>query len=191
MIRLVIALTASACMIQVCGPAPAYATANHDYKKNEYPILASGSAPNKLLSIASHGGGELGNDHFHLYLMAEPTHKIIARLESIGPDNVLDTAPEAFHAQWSADSRHIAVLFRFDRHFVAMLLYEIRNLRPHLLSGPELLDQVTKKAAVSAKDYRLRSSVVEFSWLSPTRFALKERGLLSFESPDIGRKLGQ
>jgi hypothetical protein len=55
-------------------------------------------------------------DDFHLYLMAEPAHKIIAKLEAIGTDAILDSAPDAFHAEWSADSRHVAVLFRSDRH---------------------------------------------------------------------------
>jgi hypothetical protein len=191
MTKPIAALAISAWMILAGTADPANATANHAYKKTEYPIIASGSAPSKLLSISSHGGGELGNDNFHLYLMAEPAHKIMARFEAIDSDNILDTAPDAFHAEWSADSRHVAVLFRADRHVLTMQLYEIRDRRPHLISGPDLLGKVIKSAAITADDYRLRSSVTALAWLSPTRFALKERDLLSADSPELGRKIGK
>jgi hypothetical protein len=46
-------------------------------------------------------------------------------------------------------------------------------------------------AATSADDYDLRSSVSKLSWLSSSRFALKERALLSSESHELGRKLGK
>src|SRR5476651_1660636 len=95
-----------------------YATANSGYKKGEYLVVRNGEAPNKRFSIASHGDGELGNDNFHVYLMAEPAHAKIAPLDDIKPDNILDTAPDAYHAAWSPDSRHVSVSFRSDRHFV-------------------------------------------------------------------------
>ena len=126
-------------MISAHAVDSARATSSYDYKQNEYAVIAGGAAPNKLLSIASHGGGKLGNDNFHLYLMAEFAQKIIAKLEAIGPNDVLDTAPDAFHAEWSADSRHVAVLYRPDRHVVTMQPYEIRDRRAHLLAGPDLL----------------------------------------------------
>ncbi len=187
----IVALAISAWLVTAGAVDPVGATANYAYKKNEYPVIAGGSAPNKLLSIASHGDGELGDDNFHLYLMAEPAHKIIARLESIGPDNVLDTAADAFHAEWSADSRHVAVHFRSDRHSVMMLLYEIRDRRPRLMAGPYLLGTASKNAAISSKDYDLRSSATKLSWLSPTRFVLQERDLLTFVSPELADRLGK
>ena len=64
-------------------------------RKNEYLVIEGGRAPNKLLSIGSHGNGEGALDDFHLYLMAEPAHQKVARLPRIGPDDVLDTAPDA------------------------------------------------------------------------------------------------
>jgi hypothetical protein len=124
-------------------------------------------------------------------LTAEPAHKVVAPLAGIGSDDVLDTTPDAFHAEWSADSRHVAVLFRPDRHVLTMQLYEIRDRRAHLLAGPDLIGEVGKAAAISARDYRLRSSVVKLTWLSPTRFALEERDLLSFEEQALASKIGR
>ncbi len=191
MTKRIAALATTAWMILACAIDPAEATSNYAYKKNEYRVIAGGSAPNRLLSVASHGGGELGNDNFHLYLMAEPAHKIIVKLDAIGPDDVLDTAPDAFHAEWSADSRHVAVLFRSDRHVVTMRLYEIRDRLPHVLAGPDLLGTVIRNAGISLEDYDLRSSVTKLSWLSSTRFALEERDLLASDSPDLGRRVGK
>ena len=42
--------------------APAGATSNHQYAKGEYAVIRDGLAPNKQLSLASHGEGELGDD---------------------------------------------------------------------------------------------------------------------------------
>lgn len=93
------------------------ATANHDYKRGEYLVVRDGNSPDKHFSIASHGAGELGNGNFHVYLMAEPAHAKIAPLDDIGPDNTLDAAPDAYHAAWSADSRHVSVSFRSGPSF--------------------------------------------------------------------------
>jgi hypothetical protein len=181
----------AAAMILAGGVGLAHATSNHDYKKNEYSVIEGGTAPNGLLSISAHGSGELGNARFHLYLTVEPAHKVIAPLAGIGSDDVLDTAPDAFHAEWSTDSRHVAVLFRPDRHVVTMQLYKIRDRRAHLLSGPDLIGAVGKSAAISARDYRLRSSIIKLRWLSPTRFALEEHDLLSSEGPALTNKIGK
>ncbi len=172
------------------APPPAHATSNYGYRKNEYVIIRDGRSPDKRLSVASHGNGELGDEDFHLYLMAEPAHRKIVPLEAIASDDVLDSAAHAYHARWSADSRHVAVLFRSDRHVVAMRLYEIRERRPHLMSGPALLDEVIKGAIVSSEDYDTRSSSTTLSWLSPTRFSLKERRLFQASSRDLARALG-
>ena len=62
---------------------PARATSNHQYAKDEYGIIHDGLAPGKQLSLASHGEGELGDEDFHVWLMAEPAHRKIAALEAI------------------------------------------------------------------------------------------------------------
>jgi hypothetical protein len=78
----------------------------HDYAPGEYAVIHDGLAPNKRLSLAAHGDGE-GADHFHVWLMAEPAHRRIAALPGIGSDNNLDTGPDAYHAAWPRDSRHV------------------------------------------------------------------------------------
>jgi hypothetical protein len=177
-------------VVLTCALVQVHATSNYAYKKNEYPVIQGGYAPNKLLSVASHGNGEFGYDDFHLYLMAEPAHRKISRLPAIGPDDVLDTAPDAYEARWSPDSQNVAVLFRIDRHVGALRLYQIRDRRPQIIRGPDLLSEVIKNAAISSEDYDLRSSGPELSWLNPTRFKLKERRLFHVSSPTFARIIG-
>jgi len=54
---------------------PARATSNYEYKSDEYVVLREGVAPNKRMSLASHGEGDLGGENFHVWLMAEPSHR--------------------------------------------------------------------------------------------------------------------
>jgi hypothetical protein len=64
--------------------ASARATDSHDYARDEYAIIDGGLAPNKRISLASHGEGEGGVENFHIWLMAEPAHrKIIASTISV------------------------------------------------------------------------------------------------------------
>src|SRR5262249_1174519 len=53
-------------------PAAVDATSNRAYKPNEYVVIRDGLAPSKKFSVRAHGNGELGDEDFHLYLMAEP-----------------------------------------------------------------------------------------------------------------------
>jgi hypothetical protein len=177
-------------MVLACTAGPADATATRAYDKADYPVIDGGEAPNKRLALAAHGNGELGNEGFHLYLMAEPGHRRLAKLDSIDSNNTLDWAPDAFHALWAADSGHVAIFFRSSRHELTMLIYAVRNGRGHLVGGPALLDQMMKGAALSARDFRLREDVTELTWLDATRFTLKERGVVSFEKADLAAKLG-
>jgi hypothetical protein len=111
----------------VATGAPAQATSNYAYAKDEYVTIANGAAPDHRYAVAAHGSGELGDVDFHLYLMAEPGHRVIGPLEEV--KDVLDTGPAAFTAEWSADSRHVALLYRSDRHITAMNLYRIEHGR--------------------------------------------------------------
>jgi hypothetical protein len=154
--------------VLTCAFVQAHATSEHTYKKNEYLVIERGRAPNKLLSIASHGKGEGGRDDFHLYLMAEPAHRKIAQLPGI--DDVLDTAPDAYEARWTPDSRHVAVGFRSDRHIAEVRLYRIADRRAQLIPVPDLLRRVIKNA--SNPEYAARR--LELYWLGPTKFRLEE-----------------
>src|SRR5882757_7455485 len=138
-------LSAAVAIFLVLVVSPAGATDNHEYAKDEYAIISDGLAPNKRLSLASHGEGEFGDTNFHVWLMAEPTHRRIMALADISSDNNLDTGPNAYDARWSADSRRVAVSFRRDRHALQLNIYNIRGRRAHLISGPSLFKDVTSR----------------------------------------------
>jgi hypothetical protein len=187
LIRLAIS---SAWLILAATPPPAHATSEYTYKKNEYRIIRSGRAPNRQLSITAHGEGEGGYKNFHLYLTVEPTHAPIARLDGVGPDDVLDTGPNAITAVWSPDSRHVAVFHRSDRHIVEMRLYGIQNRHAQLMSGPTLFNAAMKsdKETEWANDTRTRVS--DLVWLGPTRFKLTEDRVFHTSAPELARTLG-
>ena len=157
------------------GLAPARATDEYTYAKDEYAVIRDGLSPDKKMSLASHGNGDGGNENFHLWLMAEPAHRKLMRLPGIGPDGILDTGPNAYHAFWSADSHHVAVTYRSERHVVELNLYEVEGRRARLMSGPSLFKDVTSRETARGDD--VRRSVPEFEWKGTRRFLLKERRL--------------
>jgi hypothetical protein len=161
-------LTIVACL----ALAPAGATSNHEYAKGEYGVIRDGLAPNKQLSLASHGEGELGDDNFHVWLMAEPAHRKIMALDSISGENNLDTAPEAYHAFWSKDSRRVGVAFRSSRHEVTLNLYRIEGRRAYLIKSPDLFTEAMGREVKDEDGLRQRISMVE--WKSGNRFVLRE-----------------
>ena len=171
-----------------CAIAPASATDSHDYAKDEYAIIRDGLAPDKHVSLASHGDGEGGSDNFHVWLMAEPAHRKIAPLDDIGSSNHLDTGPGAYYAFWSPDSRRVAVTFRSNRHVVELNLYHVENRRAHLILGPSLFKDVTSRD--TGPDDDMRRSIPEIAWKSPRRFLLKERRLFMTSDPGFARRLG-
>ena len=169
--------------------APVRATSEHDYAGGEYAIIRDGLSPDKRLSLAAHGDGEGGHGNFHVWLMAEPAHRRIMRLDDIGSENNLDTAPDAYHAQWSADSRHVAVGFRFDRYQVQLNIYNIENHRAYLVRGPGLFKEVTSRSIVNDDD--VRRSIPEIEWTGPQRFVLRENHLFKTADPGFVRMLGR
>jgi hypothetical protein len=112
----------------------AHATSNYTYKPDEYVVVNNGRSPNGQYSIATHGEGELGYDHFHVYLMDARTGKKIGPLEEI--KDTLDTGADAFDAEWSADSREVSITYRVDRHVAVKIRYRIEGRRASRISGP-------------------------------------------------------
>lgn len=151
---------------------PARATDSHDYAKGEYGIIHDGRSPDRKMSLAAHGDGDGGSENFHIWLMAEPAHRKLATLEDIGSDNNLDTGPDAYHAIWAADSRHVAVNFRSDRHVLEMNLYRIEDRRAKLVSGPTLFKDVTSRNVGPDDDGR--RSLTGIDWTGPKTFRLTE-----------------
>jgi hypothetical protein len=171
----------------------AHATDNHTYRPNEYAVIAHGSAPDGKYSITSHGEGDGGLDHFHLYLMAEPGHHRIGPLEEIR--DILDTAPEAYTALWSPDSRHVAISYRSDRHVEALILYAIRNRRAYPLTGPlpstAIAHGKVNVATSSVSDERFKARVLEVKWLGAQQFSLREYEAFDEPTADLASTFGR
>jgi hypothetical protein len=172
--------------------APAWATDSHDYARDEYAIIRDGLSPDKRTSLASHADPDaeasVDGNNFHVWLMAEPSHRKIVALDDIGSHNNLDTGPNAYHAAWSADSRHVAVSFRSDRHVLQLNLYRIANRRPRLVFGPSLFKDVSSRDVGSRDNLRESGSAIE--WRGTTRFVLSEHYLFLTNDPGFVRSLG-
>jgi hypothetical protein len=177
-------------LLTVLGLTPGRATDSHEYEKDEYAIIRGGMSPDRHLSLASHGDGLGGSENFHVWLMAEPAHRKIMALDDISSDNNLDTGPDAYHATWAPDSRHVAVNFRSDRHVLELNLYGIENRRARLVSGPSVFRDVTSRDA-GRKDDHVRASVSEIEWSSSRRFVLREYHLFLTSDPGFARMLGR
>jgi hypothetical protein len=166
--------------------APARATDEHTYGKDEYGIIRDGLSPDKKMSLAAHGDG--GNENFHVWLMSEPFHRRFVRLDDIGSGNNLDTGPNAYRAAWAPDSRHVAVNFRSDRHVLELNLYAIENGRAHPISGPSLFKDVTSRNVGADEHFGHRVSTIE--WMGMRRFRLREHHLFQTSNLDFTRLLG-
>jgi hypothetical protein len=194
--KLIVTLAPFLSIVLLCASQAVHATSIHKYGKHEFSIIVDGRAPNKRFSVASHqdgeSNGEFWNERFNLYLMAEPAHRKIAPLDLKGKIGGLDTGADAYSAIWSADSRRVAVRFRSSRHIGEIRLYEIRGRRPHLLDNPSLLKAVDKNLAgfLDHDDQELRSSYTELTWLSPTKFLLKEGRLFHVSTTKLAGALG-
>ncbi|MCP3379429.1 hypothetical protein NLM31_03095 [Bradyrhizobium sp. CCGUVB4N] len=177
-------------LLLTLAASPAFATAEHKYGKGEYAIILGGKAPSGKLSVAAHGEGDAGSENFRLSLMAEPAHRKLTTLDNVTDDNILDSAPDAFHAAWSADSRYLVVSFRSERHIVTLNVYAIDGARAKLLDGPDLFRDATGISADNAKDLDMRSSVPALTWLAPRRFHLTDYRVFVTEDTALADKLG-
>ena len=183
--RIIVAVLAA---IITLGFAPARATDEHTYAKDEYAIIRDGLSPDKKMSLASHGDGEGGSENFHVWLMSEPAHRRIARLGDIGSRGILDTGPNAYYAFWSADSRYVAITYRSERHVVEFELYSIEGHRAHSVLGPSLFKDVTSREVRREEDQR--RGVPEVEWTGKGRFLLKENRLFLTRESSFAKMLG-
>jgi hypothetical protein len=168
----------------------AHATAEHTYEKGEYGIIDGGKAPNGKLSVAAHGEGEGGFESFHLYLMAEPGHRRLAVLDNISHENNLDTAPGAYYAKWSPDSRHVAVSFRSERHILTLNIYAVEGSRARLIDTPDLFRDLTGRTIHRKTDGDMRTYVPTVEWTAARRFRFNDYRLFVLEDTNLADKLG-
>jgi hypothetical protein len=114
--------------------AHAGATATYDYKPGEFLVIDGGTSPDKKFSIVA---GENKAGDFGIYLKDAQTKKLIGQLEEVATG--LDSAPDAYHAHWAPDSKHVGITSRTDRHWASNAIYRIENRRAYPVKTPELL----------------------------------------------------
>lgn len=135
--------------------------------------------------------------------MDGPTKKIIGKLEEVATD--LDTAPDAYDAHWSPDSKHVGISSRSDRHTLENVIYRIENRRAYLVSTPELrchavpdfcklLKELGGDSGQDRGDSKVRPTQYAseiMKWISPTRFVVGEESQFQIQSRDPATALGQ
>jgi hypothetical protein len=113
----------------------ALATSNYEYGPDEYVTVSNGMSPDGKFAITAHGGGEMGYDHFHLYLTDAITGKKVGPLQEVA--DTLDTGADAFAAKWSRDSQQVTIVYRVDRHApLKAISYRVTSRRARLIKGP-------------------------------------------------------
>jgi len=201
--RVAIALALSLAFVAHAG-----ATAMYDYKPGEVLVIDGGTSPDKKFSIVA---GENKAGEFGVYLRDAQTKKLIGQLEEVATG--LDSAPDAYHAHWAPDSKHVGITSRADRHWADNAIYRIENRRAYPVKTPELLChavpgfcQLTKELGgaltedqIYAKDtlgkpWKARqnssySGIVK--WISPTRFVVSEESQWQVKERDPSATLGQ
>ena len=181
------------------------ATASYDYKPGELLVIHGGTSPDKKFSIVS---GENKAGEFGVYLRDARTKKLIGRLEEVAID--LDSAPDAFHAHWAPDSKHVGVSSRADRHLTRNVIYRIENGRAYVVETPQLMCHAVPEfcalqkelggaLSLDSDDYydkpwkvRQNESFSEITkWISPTRFVVSEESQWQVKERDPSATLGQ
>jgi len=120
----------------------ASATAEYDYKPGELLPVKGGESPDKKFTIVS-GDPDKKGGFGGVYLMDAQTKEVLGKLEEVA--TTLDTAPEAYRAHWSPDSKHVGITSRAERHWAENVIYRIENRRAYFVDTPELLCHAVPK----------------------------------------------
>src|ERR1700730_7212684 len=189
----------------LAGVIELYATATYEYKRGELLVIEGGKSPDKKFSIVA---GDNRNDSFGVYLMDATTKKVIGRLEEVPTD--LDSAPDAYHAHWAPDSKHVGISSREDRHLTRNVIYRIENRRAYLVETPALMcqavldfcrlqqelggglkldDENYYDAVWKVRQNKDAHEIVK--WISPTRFIVSEESQWQIKERDPSAALGQ
>ena len=201
-------IAAAAIALSLAFVAHAGATATYDYKPGQFLVIEGGASPDKKFSIVT---GENKVGEFGAYLRDAHTKQLIGQLEEVATG--LDSAPEAYHAHWAPDSKHVGITSRADRHWADNAIYRIENRRAYPVKTPELLChavpefcQLTKElgGALTSdeiyadygtpKPWKVRqnedaSEIVK--WISPTRFIVSEESQWQVKERDPSATIGQ
>jgi len=181
------------------------ATATYDYKPGQFLVIDGGTSPDKKFSIVS---GENKAGEFGVYLRDARTKKLIGQLEEVATE--LDSAPDAYHAHWAPDSKHVGVSSRADRHLTHNVIYRIENRHAYVVETPQLMCHAVPEfcglqkelggpLALDSDDYydkpwkvRQNESFSEITkWISATRFVVSEESQWQVKERDPSATLGQ
>src|SRR5205807_5850634 len=110
-------------------------------------LIDHGKSPDKKFAIVT---GHNKADKFGVYLQDTQTKKLIGMLEEVATG--LDTAPDAFYAHWSPDSKHVGISSREDRHLLRNIIYRIENRRAYIVETPELRCHAVPRFCELAKE---------------------------------------
>ena len=201
-ITLVIALLFA--LVATAGAAPMY----YNYKPGEFLVINGGESPDKRFSIVS---GENDAGEFGVYLMDAQTKKVLGHLEEV--ETSWDTAPQAYGAHWSPDSKHVGIESKGDRRWAVNVIYRIENGRAYLIETPKLLChavpdfcRLTKELGGAPAEYDLQTEAgVDMSWkarqmsgyswivkwISPTRFMISEEADFQVKNRDPAASVGK
>ena len=197
--------TRAAVALSLAFVAYAGATATYDYKPGQFLVIKGGTSPDKKFSIVA---GETKSGDFGVYLKDAQTKKLIGKLEEVA--TALDTAPDAYHAHWSSESKHVGVSSRADRHLTRNVIYRIDNRRAYAVETPQLLcyavpdfcglqQELGGAVTLDRQDYydvpwkvRQNENYSEIvKWISPTRFVVSEESQWQVKERDPSATLGQ
>lgn len=181
------------------------ATSSYDYKPGEFLVIDHGKSPDKKLEIVA---GHNKADEFGVYLQDAQTKKSIGRLEEVATG--LDNAPDAFHAHWSPDSKHVGISSREDRHLLRNVIYRIEDRRAYVVETPALMCQAVPDfcklqqelggglklddgnyydAKWKVRQNQDASEIVK--WISSTRFIVSEESQWQVKERDPTSVLGE
>jgi hypothetical protein len=183
----------------------ARATAEYDYKLGERLPVKGGESPDKRFTIAS-GDPDNKGGFGGVYLMDAQTKKVLGKLEEVA--TTLDTAPEAYRAHWSPDSKRVGITSRAERHWADNVIYRIENRRTYQVETPELLCHAVPDFCSLTKELDGEGDCYEtpdtpckvrqnqggseiMKWISPTRFVVFEDSRWKVKTRDPSASLGQ
>ena len=182
----------------------ASARSEYDYKPGEFLVIKGGKSPDGKVSIVA---GENKAGEFGVYLMDAQRKKVLGPLEEV--ETGLDTGPDAYHAHWSPDSKHVGISSREDRHLARNVMYRIENRHAYPLETPQLMcpavpefcrlqQELGGVLTLDREDYydapwkvRQNSTSSEVvKWISPTRFVVEEESQFQVRDRDPSASLG-
>lgn len=158
-------------LILLAWSKTATATDNHTYQVDEYATISGGRSPDGRWSIAAHGEGEYGYDHFHLYLMREPVHE---RLAALPTGEHLDTGPLSIVGNWSSDSSSVVVLYRSDRRILDVALFNVVDGKVTTIKVPSLVGVIGEKYLKFAVRRELFGRYYRVMWKDDNHLSLEE-----------------